>query len=182
MYKSFTTHILPFYFIQTSHEKGKSDDLVSNVPASDLVRPIHSGYAEIQVLSQPHYGKGGASWHRYWCVLHENLLYIYQNQESKSTVRTVIIPGNHHLLPFFLHPYFFFLLLNSLSPSLSPSLPLSLSPSLPLSLSPSLSLPPLSPTSLSSPSLVCTCNYKMCPLTSLCLIDVSFCVHILSHE
>uniref|UniRef100_A0A1X7VQ01 PH domain-containing protein n=1 Tax=Amphimedon queenslandica TaxID=400682 RepID=A0A1X7VQ01_AMPQE len=78
----------------TSHEKGKSDDLVSNVPASDLVRPIHSGYAEIQVISQPHYGKGGASWQRYWCVLHENLLYIYQNQESKSTVRTVIVPGH----------------------------------------------------------------------------------------
>ena len=35
-----------------------------------------------------------AVWVRYWCVIHKNSLYIYANKDSKSTVRTVILPGH----------------------------------------------------------------------------------------
>ena len=72
--------------IQTSHGKNKSYDLVSYVPASDLVNPTHSGYCEVQF-------KASGPWLRHWCIVHENMLYIYQNRDSKSTVKTIVLPG-----------------------------------------------------------------------------------------
>ena len=61
-------------------------EIVSYVPANSLANPIHSGYVEIQLDT--------AVWVRYWCVIHKNSLYIYANKDSKSTVRTVILPGH----------------------------------------------------------------------------------------
>ena len=60
--------------------------MVSHVPASTLINPIHSGFLEVQLDT--------AVWTRYWCVVHRNSLYIYPSKEAKSTVRTVILPGH----------------------------------------------------------------------------------------
>lgn len=86
--------LLTMYFY-TQRVKGRSppsvfntteSEIVSYVPASSLVNPIHSGYVEVQLDT--------AVWVRYWCVIHKNSLYIYANKDSKSTVRTVILPGH----------------------------------------------------------------------------------------
>lgn len=66
-------------------KKLKNADLVSYVPASSIQNPDHSGFADIQYGTEP--------WSKYWCVAYSNCLYIYQNQVSPSTIKTVVLPG-----------------------------------------------------------------------------------------
>ena len=67
-------------------KKLKDANLVSYVPASSLKNPEHSGYIEIQFMSEP--------WTRYWCVSHtDNCLYIYEDQTSEATIKTICLPG-----------------------------------------------------------------------------------------
>lgn len=66
--------------------KTTESEIVSYVPASSLVNPLHSGYVEVQLDT--------AVWVRYWCIVHKNSLYVYANKDSKSTVRTIMLPGH----------------------------------------------------------------------------------------
>ena len=60
-------------------------DHVSHVPANRLVNPVYQGTAEIQVGSGP--------WMQYWCAVHNDCLYVYRDQESQSSIRTIVLPG-----------------------------------------------------------------------------------------
>lgn len=63
----------------------KDADLVSFVPASSLNNPDLSSFAYVQHGTEP--------WTKYWCVAFGNCLYIYQNESSDSTIKTVVLPG-----------------------------------------------------------------------------------------
>jgi len=60
-------------------------ELISHVPASSISSPDCSGYAYVQF--------GTDQWTQYWCVAHNNCLYVYSNKESVATVKTVVLPG-----------------------------------------------------------------------------------------
>lgn len=75
---------------QSSHTKRrktwpKSTDIVSYVPANALKDSVYSGFADLQFGTAPRA--------RYWCVLHSDCLYVYQNPKSQSTVKTIVLPG-----------------------------------------------------------------------------------------
>lgn len=72
--------------LKRKNKKLKDANLVSYVPASSLKNPEHSGFVEIQFVAEP--------WTRYWCVSHsDNCLYIYHDQTSEATVKTICLPG-----------------------------------------------------------------------------------------
>ena len=72
--------------LKRKSKKLKDANLVSYVPASSLKNSEHSGYIEIQFASEP--------WMQYWCVSHtDNCLYIYEDQASEATVKTICLPG-----------------------------------------------------------------------------------------
>lgn len=59
--------------------------MISYVPASSITNPDYSGYADIQFGTEP--------WCKYWCIAFGNCLYIYQDQSSASTAKTVVLLG-----------------------------------------------------------------------------------------
>ena len=72
--------------LKRKSKKLKDANLVSYVPASSLKNPEHSGFIEIGFASEP--------WIRYWCVSHsDNCLYIYEDQNSEATIKTICLPG-----------------------------------------------------------------------------------------
>ena len=60
--------------------------MVSNIAAGKFTDPAYAGYVEIQFSSEE-------AWTRYWCVVDTDCLYIYQNQDSVATVRTIMLSG-----------------------------------------------------------------------------------------
>lgn len=60
-------------------------ELISRVPASTISEPDCAGYAYVQFGTEP--------WSKYWCIAHNNCLYIYANETSPATVKTVVLPG-----------------------------------------------------------------------------------------
>ena len=82
-------HFLPQGKSSTLKRKAKSKlkeaDLISYVPVTSLKNPDLSGLVEVQYGIEP--------WLFYWCVAHSDCLYVYQNETSQSTVRTVVLPG-----------------------------------------------------------------------------------------
>lgn len=72
------------------------EELVSYVPASKLSNPVYAGYCEVLLMG---------SWNRYWCVVHTGCLYLYTNQESQATIRTIVLKGQVKYTSFTMYTY-----------------------------------------------------------------------------